>query len=338
MQWNRVITAYDVHAEGETGRVVTGGIVPPPGNSVYEKMCHMRENNDWIRKFLLNEPRGGNTSSANILVPPCDPRASVGYIIIETAEYCAMSGSNTICTATAALEAGIVPMTGDVTKFGMEAPGGLIEITADTRGGRAREIEFRNQPAFVCHLDAPIQVEGLGEVVVDVAYGGMFFVIADAEKLGFSIQPEEGKALVDLGMRLVRAAAEQLESVHPENPGLHTVSIACLAMPVKDGPDGKTSRNACIVQPGRIDRCPTGTATCARLAVMHARDRIAVGETFTNHSILDTRFRSRIVETTTCGGVPAVIPTVAGRGFVTGMMTYGLDPNDPFPEGYRIPD
>ena len=159
MQWVRTINVVDVHAEGEPGRVVVGGVLPPPGASVYEQMCHLRDHDDWLRRFLLNEPRGAGISSANLVVPPCHPEADVGYVIMETAEYCAMSGSNTMCTATALLETGMIPMREPVTEFVMEAPGGLIRIAARCEGGRCREIKFTNQPAFVVGLDISLAAD-----------------------------------------------------------------------------------------------------------------------------------------------------------------------------------
>jgi len=338
MFWNRTINVVDVHAEGEPGRVVVGGVLPPPGDSVFEMMCHMRDHDDWLRRFLLNEPRGAGISSANLVVPPRHAQADVGYIIMETVEYPAMSGSNTICTATVLLETGMIPMTEPETKFTMESPGGLIEITARCEGGRAREIAFTNQPAFVLALDATLEVEGLGSLTVDVAYGGMFFPIADAKALGFAVTRDEAKDLIATGLKITAAAVEQFEAIHPTNPGIRDVSITQIAAPLEDTPEGKRSRNVCVVKPGRLDRCPTGTGTCARLAVMHARGQIAEGEVFENHSIIDTRFRASVVGTTEVGGVPAVIPRVAGRGFVTGILQYGYDPADPFPEGYRLDD
>ncbi len=338
MHWQRTINVMDVHCEGTPGRVVVGGVLPPPGDSVFEMMCHMRDKDDWLRRFLLNEPRGAGISSANLVVPPRHPEADAGYVIMETVEYPAMSGSNTICTATALLETGMIPIVEPETKFTMEAPGGLIEITAKCEGGRAREISFTNQPAFVLALDAMIEVEGLGTLPVDIAYGGMFFPIADAKALGFAVTRDEAKDIIATGLRITAAAFEQFEAIHPTKPGIRDISITQIAAPLEDIPEGKRSRNTCVVKPGRLDRCPTGTGTCARLAVMHARGQIAEGEIFENHSIIDTRFHASVVGTTEVGGVPAVIPRVAGRGFVTGILQYGYDPADPFPEGYRLDD
>jgi len=339
MRWSRTITVADMHCEGTPARIVTGGVVPPPGDSVQQQMVYMRDHDDWLRRFLLNEPRGAGISSANLIVPPKHPDAAAGYIIMETVEYPPMSGSNTVSTAAALIELGIVPMDGDEARFILESPAGLIPIHARRDAAGALEIEFTNQPAFVIALDHPLEVEGLGTIAVDVSYGGMFFAIADAHGLGFSVTPDEGRDIVAMGMRITMAAIDQIEATHPTEPEFHGVSLSQIACPITDSPDGgKTSRNACVVQPGRIDRSPTGTGTCARLAVMRARGQIAVGERFDNRSIIDTRFHGRVIEETMVGERPAVIPTIAGRGWLTGLIQYGYDPSDPFPEGFRLDD
>ena len=250
-----------------------------------------------------------------------------------------MSGSNTICTATVLLETGMVPMTEPETRFVLEAPGGLVKVTARCRDGRCEQIKFTNVPCFVFHLDHSLEVEGAGTIPVDVAYGGVVFAFADAHALGFAVRPDEARDLAAMGGRIIAAAAEQIEAIHPENPEIHTVSMAAIAVPVVDAEDGrKLGRNAVVPRPPpyHIDRCPTGTATSARLAIMHARGQIEPGEMFENRSIIDSRFDAEIVGTTEVGGIPAVTPAVAGRGWISGICQYGLDPTDPFPEGFRL--
>jgi proline racemase len=338
MRWTRTISVADTHCEGTPARIVVGGVMPPPGNSVKEQMMYLRDHDDSLRKFLLNEPRGAGISSCDLIVPPKDPAADAGYIIMETVEYPPMSGSNTISTATALIELGIIQMEGDSGNFILESPAGLIHINARRDEDGALEITFTNQPAFVVALDHPLEVPGIGTISVDVAYGGMFFAIADAPTLGFSVRPDEAKDIVATGMLITMAAIEQIDARHPTEPEFHGVSISQIACPIEDVAGGKKSRNACVVQPGRIDRSPTGTGTCARLAVMRARNQIAVGETFENRSIIDTRFFGHVVRETEVGGLAAVIPTIAGRGWVSGLIQYGYDPSDPFPEGYRLDD
>ena len=339
MKWQRTITVVDAHAEGEVGRVVVGGVLPPPGRTMFDKMLHMETEADWLRRFLLNEPRGGGAWCANLVVPPTTPEADVGFIIMLVNGYAPMSGSNTICTATVLLETGMVPMTEPETRFVLEAPGGLVKVTARCRDGRCEQIKFTNVPCFVFHLDHPLEVEDVGTISVDVAYGGVVFAFADANALGFAVKPDEARDLAAMGERIIAAAAEQIEAIHPENPEIHSVSMAAIAVPIVDTEDGrKLGRNAVVPRPPpyHIDRCPTGTATSARLAIMHARGQIKPGEIFENRSIIDTRFEAEIVGTTEVGGIPAVTPAVAGRGWIIGIYQYGLDPTDPFPDGFRL--
>ena len=249
MRWSPTITVADMHCEGTPARIVTGGVLPPPGDSVQQQMVHMRDHDDWLRRFLLNEPRGAGISSANLIVPPKHPKADAGYIIMETVEYPPMSGSNTISTAAALIELGILPMAGDEARFTLESPAGLIPIHARRDEAGALEIEFTNQPAFVLALDHPLEVEGLGTIAVDVAYGGMFFAIADAHALGFSVTPDEGRDIVAAGTRITGAAIEQIEAAHPTEPEFRGISLSQIACPITDSPDGgKASCNACVVQ------------------------------------------------------------------------------------------
>ena len=246
-----------------------------------------------------------------------------------------MSGSNTINTATVLLETGMLPMTEPVTEIVLEAPAGLVRVRADCRDGRCERITFENVPSFATHLDARVDVPDLGELRVDVAYGGAFCVFIDAEALGFAIVPEEARALADLGERIRPAVAEQLEIVHPVEPALGVISFPVFTASPRDGGD---ARNATVVAPGRLDRCATGTATSARLAVLAARGLIDDGDAFVNESVIGTRLVGRIVSRTTVGDTPAIVPAISGRAWITGIHQFVLDPDDPFPTGFRLPD
>jgi proline racemase len=215
----------------------------------------------------------------------------------------------------------------------------LVRVVAECADGKCRRVTFRNVPAFALHLERTIEVAGVGSIRLDVGYGGMIYAIVDAEALGFAISPDEARDLVATGERIKTAAAEQLPSVHPENPEIHTVNQTLFAAPLRKRPEGgKTSRNAVIVSPGRIDRSACGTGTSARLAVLHAKGLVARHETFDHESIIGTRFIGRIEEETRVGAVPAVVTSISGRAWLTGISQYGVDPEDPFPEGYTLPD
>jgi proline racemase len=269
------------------------------------------------------------------VLPSTHPEADAGFLIMESNTYEGMSGSNTINTATVMLGTGIVPMTEPVTELVLEAPAGLVRVTADCRDGRCERVTFENVPSFATHLDAPVSVPGIGELRVDVAYGGAFMAFVDAEALGYAIVPSEARELAELGERIRPAVVEQVEVAHPTEPALSTLSFVVFTAAPRAGGD---ARNATIVQPGRLDRSATGTATSARLAVLAARGLIGDGEELVNESVIDTRFIGRIAGRTRVGDVDAIVPAISGRAWITGIHQFVLDPDDPFPEGYRLPD
>ena len=332
----RTVSVVGCHAEGEIGDVIVDGMPIPEGASVYERMVAFRERYDDWRRFLILEPRGSVARHVNLLVPPSDPRCAAGAIIMEPTEYVPSSGSNLMCIATVLLETGRVPMVTPVTRFAIEVPGGVVEIEAHCEDGHCRAIEIANVPSFVDRLDAPLEVAGVGTLSVDVAYGGMFYALVDATRLGYTLEPHEARDLAVLGEQVRRAAREQWRVVHPENPGIAGVSIVQLHEPFRGV--GAVTRNTCIVAPGRSDRSPTGTGTCARMAVLHARGQLRVGEGLTHASLIGSRFEGRILSETTVAGRPAIRPSIRGRAWITGYHEYVLNPSDPFPAGYLLAD
>ena len=339
MRTSQTVTVIGCHAEGEVGRVITGGVLPPPGDSLFEMKRHLEQDADGLRKFLIYEPRGGVFVHVNLVVPAKHPDAQAGFIIMEPTDYPPMSGSNSICVSTVLLETGMVAMTEPETRLTLETPGGLIHVRAQCRDGRCQRVTVQNVPSFVAARDIHIEVEGLGTLAGDISYGGAFFVIVDAKALGFAIRPDEARDIVETAERIKAAAAAQFPVSHPENPEIHTVTFTEMAMPVETGPDGvKTGRNAVVLSPGKIDRSPCGTGTSARLALLHARGEIGEGEPYVSRSILDTEFHAQVVGTLEVGGRPAVATTISGRAWITGVHSYTLDPEDPFPQGYTLSD
>ena len=342
------IRAIDLHACGEPGRVIVGGVDGIPGGSMFEAMTWLQAHRDDLRLRMLREPRGYPAANCNLILPSSHPEAMAGYVIMEQVEYPGMSGTNTICVVTALLETGMIPMTEPVTELTLEAPAGLIRVRADCRDGKVTGVTFRNVPAFATHLDAPIEVPGMGTVVVDVAYGGMFYVIADAEALGFRLVPDEGRDITRITRQITAAAAEQLPVVHPEQPSFAGVTIGQLSGPAHN--PANSWRNVVTLSTGDldwseprtftgvIDRSPCGTGTCAKMATLHARGRLGLDEDFRHEGILDTVFTGRLVEETTVGGRTAVVPTLTGTAWITGFASYVLDPTDPFPEGFTVGD
>ena len=299
-------------------------------------MQALERDGDALRKLLLREPRGSVACHANLVVPATRPDCDAGFIIMEPTEYPAMSGSNTICTTTVLLETGMVAMTEPETVVRLEAPGGVVEARATCRDGRCESVEFTNVPCFADQLDAELEVDGLGTITVDVAYGGMWYAIADARALGFAIEPDEARDLSLAGERIRAAAREQLPCAHPENPAIAGVSIVQIAEPWQGV--GAVTRNAVVVAPGRLDRSATGTGLSARLAVLHARGLMRVGDAMTHASAIGSTFDGRIVAEARVGDRAAIVPAIRGSAWITGVTQLYVDPDDPFPEGYLLPD
>ncbi|MCL4160953.1 UNVERIFIED_CONTAM: hypothetical protein GTU68_066863, partial [Idotea baltica] len=325
------------HAEGEVGDVIVGGVAPPPGETLWEQRNWIAKDQT-LRNFVLNEPRGGVFRHVNLLVPPKHPDAQMGWIIMEPEDTPPMSGSNSICVSTVLLDSGIIPMVEPVTEMVLEAPGGLVRVRAECSGGKATRITVQNLPSFVSERQAALSVPGLGEITVDTAYGGDSFVIVDAQALGFALEAAEAGQLAELGVRITNAANAQLRFHHPDNPDWTHFSFCLFAGPLTREGDVLTARSAVSIQPGKIDRSPTGTAVSARMALMHAMGEMQVGDRFTARSILDSEFHGRIAGTAEVGGAPAIIPEITGRAWITGTHQHMLDPDDPWPEGYRLSD
>jgi proline racemase len=335
MRARRTLTVVGCHAGGEIGNVVVGGVLPPPGASVFQQMQALRAD-DSLRRLLLREPRGSVASHANLIVPATRADCAAGFIIMEPTEYPAMSGSNTICVATVLLETGMVEMHEPETTLRLEAPAGVVEVSAACRDGRCESVELKNVPCFADRLDAQLEVEGLGTLTVDVAFGGMWYAIADARALGFELVPAEARELSRIGELIRGAAREQLPCVHPENPEIAGVSIVEIAEPWQGV--GAVSRNAVVVAPGRLDRSATGTGLCARMAVLHARGLMRAGDEMTHASVIGSTFAGRIVSDATVGDRLAIVPAIRGSAWITGVTQLLVDPDDPFPEGYLLSD
>ena len=342
MRWRKTFTVVGCHAEGEVGNVVTGGVGHIPGATMFDKKRHLEQHMDGLRKLILYEPRGAAVHCADIVLPSNNPEADMGFIILEAENCPPMSGSNTICVATVLLETGMLAMEEPVTTFTLEAPGGLVAVECRCEDGKVKRVKFTNVPSFVWHLDAPVEVEGLGTVTLDVAYGGMTYALVDAAALGFELVPSEARQLCELGEKIKAAAEAQLAAVHPENPEIFGIEQTEFIGPLRRENGRLTAKNAVVVKPGRLDRSPCDTGTCARLAAMHAKGLIGEGEDFDHVSVIGTHFLSRVEGTARVGAAAAakdaVICSVAGQAWITFIAQMGLDPTDPFPEGHTLAD
>ena len=337
MRSSKIVHIVSCHAEGEVGDVIVGGIAPPPGNTVWEQSRWIAEDQT-LRNFVLNEPRGGVFRHVNLLVPPKNPKAQMGWIIMEPEDTPPMSGSNSICVSTVLLDSGIIPMTEPETRMVLEAPAGLVEVVAECRNGKAEKITVTNVKSFAQKLGAKLDVPGLGTITVDTAYGGDSFVVVDPAEIGLDLSPENARLIAETGIRITNAANRQLGFSHPEDTGWNHISFCLFAGALHREDGGLSAKSVVAIQPGKIDRSPTGTAVSARMAILHARGELKEGETLTGISIIGSKFVGRIVSETTIGGQKAIVPSITGRAWISGTSQLMLDPSDPYPGGYKLSD
>ncbi|UCG85027.1 MAG: proline racemase family protein [Gemmatimonadota bacterium] len=348
MRLDRMITAVDTHACGEPGRVIVGGVLDVPGGTMFEKKVYLERHCDDLRTRMLKEPRGYPALCCNLILPPTRPEADAGFVIMEQVEYPPMSGSNIICVATVLIETGMVSVSEPVTELVLEAPAGLVPVRAGVANGKVTGVTFENVPAFATHLGVPLTVPELGTITVDVAYGGMFYVIADGEQFGLSLVPDEGARIARIGEMIKAAAREQLPVVHPENAEIAGITIAQLSGPPSAA--GAARRSAVIVSCGTLDwdrpetwtgvldRSPCGTGTCAKMATLYAKGELTLQQDYVHEGVLGTTFTGRLVRETRVGPYSAVIPTLTGRAWITGFSHYVVDAEDPFPNGFTVGD
>jgi proline racemase len=326
----RYIAAVDSHTEGMPTRVVTGGVEPLPGDTMLERKLRFEAERDDLRLLLMREPRGHSAMSGAILQPPTRPDADWGVLFIEVSGCLPMCGHGTIGVATVLVETGMVAVTEPETVVRLDTPAGLVEARVAVSDGRAEAVTIRNVPAFLHARDQVVDVQGLGEVRYDMAFGGNFYALVDAASVGLEVDPARAGQLIDAGARVREVVPEPVHPVDARIAGCHHVVFHT------PGRDGAHARNATSIHPGWLDRSPCGTGTCARMASLHARGELAIGEDFVNESIIGTRFVGRLIEEVDVGGVRAVVPEVTGRAWITAMGQYLLDERDPFPAGFSL--
>ena len=333
MRARRVFHAVDSHTEGMPTRVIVGGVGVLPGATMAERRMHVINEADELRTLLMYEPRGHSAMSGAILQPPTRPDADWGVVYIEVSGCLPMCGHGTIGVATVLVETGMVEVTEPVTTIRLDVPAGLVEAKVHVENGRAKSVTIRNVPSYVVGLDRTVDVPGIGEVVYDLAFGGNFYAIVPIERLGIPFERNEKQRMLDVSLAMMDAINATDMPVHPENPEIRECHHVYLEAP---GSTAEHSRHAMAIHPGWFDRSPCGTGTSARMAQLHARGQLALDTDFLNESFIGTTFTGRLVEETTVAGIPAVVPTITGRAWVTGTAQYILDPDDPFPAGFLL--
>lgn len=342
------ISAIDVHAAGEPGRVLIDSHLLVEGATMAERLQYCREHLDDLRLLLLHEPRGYPGLCAVLVVPPVEPDSDFGIVVLEQGGFRPMSGSNLICAVTALVETGLVTAREPVTQLRVDTAVGTVAVRADIANGRAVGIAFDNVPAFVVALDHPLELPDYGTVPVDIVFGGQFYVQAKAADLGVELVPAAAKELARAGSVLRTVAQRTFPVRHPLNPDVDQVALAMIHGPSPT--PGVNGRNTVVLPNGTVDlkdpttwtgtldRSPCGTGTCARMAARHARGEQALGQDFVHEGLLGTAFTGSLTGTTEVGSYRAVLPSLSGRGWITGFNTYVLAEDDPFPRGYTVAD
>ena len=333
MRAARCLSAVDSHTEGMPTRVVTGGVAPIPGATMLERKLHFETEMDELRLLLMREPRGHAAMSGAILQPPTRPDADWGVLFIEVSGCLPMCGHGTMGVATVLVETGMVPVTEPETRVRLDTPAGLVEARVAVEDGRAAAVTLRNVPSFLVATDLEVDVAGVGRVRYDLAYGGNFYPLVPAASVGVEVDPRRATELIETGLAIIGAINATARPAHPEDPRIGGCAHVVLTAPARDGADG---RAATAIHPGWLDRSPCGTGTSARLAQLHGRGVLGVGDTFVHESVIGTRFTGRVAAETTVAGRPAIVPEITGRAWITGMGTYVLDPHDPFPTGFAL--
>ena len=348
MTFRKTINAIDVHAAGEPGRVLIDSHLLVKGATMAERLQYCREHLDDLRLLLLHEPRGYPGLCAVLVLPPVEPDSDFGIVVLEQGGFRPMSGSNLICAVTALVETGLVAVQEPVTNLRVDTAVGTVAVRAQIANGRAVGVTFDNVPAFVVALDHPLELPGYGTVPVDIVFGGQFYVQAKAADLGVELVPSAAKELARAGSVLRTVAQQKFPVQHPLNPDIDHVALTMIHGPSPT--PGRSGRNTVVLPNGTVDlddpttwtgtldRSPCGTGTCARMAARHARGEQAIGQDFVHEGLLGTTFTGRLSEETQIGSYRAVLPSLSGRGWITGFNTYVLAEDDPFPRGYTVAD
>lgn len=333
MRTGPVYHAVNSHTEGMPTRVITGGIGVLPGDTMMERKLKFERERDQLRTLLMFEPRGHSAMSGAILQPPARPDADWGVLFIEVSGCLAMCGHGTIGVATVLVETEMVPVAEPVTTIRLDTPAGLVTAEVAVRDGRAESVTITNVPSFVLATEQHVEVAGLGGVRYDMAYGGNFYAVLDVEQVGLELTSAAAPALINHGLEIMRAINEDQAPVHPEKPEIR----GCHHVILTGRPNlGTSGRSAVVIHPGWIDRSPCGTGTSARMALLHAEGRLDLGQPYVHESLIGSRFTGRLVAETHVADTPAVIPTIQGRAWITGLAQYMLDPTDPYPAGFLV--
>ncbi|SEK11000.1 proline racemase family protein [Paraburkholderia diazotrophica] len=334
MRWKKTLQLVDVHCEGEIGKVITGGVVGIPGETMLDKMNYINEVDDSLRRLVVLEPRGCLQMSVNLLLPPTRPEAHAGFIVLQADKAHPMSGSNAICVVTALLELGMVEMQEPETTVVLDTPAGLVTARATCKDGRCMGVSLDMVPAFVEQLDFSFETSQFGKIMADIAFGGVYYALIDVEQVGLRIAPENARELAELGVSLKDVINRQIRIQHPLYPQINEVAYVMFRNRVSD----ELYQTCTTLPPGRVDRSPCGTGSSANLATLAARGLADVGSRLKSRSTIGGEFNVELLGKTDVGGRPAVLPRIQGRAWLYGIQQIGVDPDDPLADGFMLSD
>ena len=329
----RSVKTVESHTEGMPTRVVLEGIGEIPGATALEKRLYFMEHMDYLRQWLMYEPRGHGAMSGAILQKSTRADADIGVVYIEVSGCLPMCGHGTIGVATVLIEKNLVPVTEPITTVRLDTPAGLVVVDVEVADGKALRVTITNVPSFLYQRDQVVKVPGYGDIQYDMAYGGNFYAIIPIERVGITFERRNGAKLLEAGLAISDAINAQNRPIHPENPEIalcHHIDF------IAPGENSLHWKNAMAIYPGWFDRSPCGTGTSARLAQMVARGEFKEGDVLINESWIGSHFEGRVKESTTVAGIPAVVPTITGRAWIMGEATWVLDSSDPFPDGFLV--
>ena len=334
MRWKRSLQLTDVHCEGEIGRVVTGGFLDIPGKTMAEKLEHINTVDDHLIRLLMREPRGIPASHIVLLTPPTRKEADVGLIILAATRASAMSGSNVMCATTALVETGIIQMKEPETTITFDTAAGLVKAVASCNDGKCESVTLDMPPAFAVALDEEVKTEAWGKIRYDVAFGGVFCAIVDVDQVGLKIEEKNARCLAEIGIELKTLIDANRTTQHPTIDSIKGVAYVMFRSHEPDG----TTRTCTTLPPGRVDRSPCGTGSNANMSVRFARYQSRVGDLHVTRSIMGGEFKSVLQSTDTIGKHVSTQTQISGRCWIFALTQIGLDPSDPFPDGFRLTD
>jgi proline racemase len=334
MNFTKIITAIDTHTEGNPERVVTGGIPSIPGETMLEKSKYARDNLDYLRTLLVHEPRGHSNMYAALLVPPTVEEADIGVLYLEPGGYVTMCGHGTIAICTVLIETGIIEAREPEAEIVLDTPAGLVRARVAVKDGKAESVTIRNVPSFLYQADVELDVADLGRVKLDIAYGGNFYAILEADSVGLDVKTENANEIILMGTKIWQTVNEQVEIHHPQEPQIDCINYVEFCAPASH--PKATLKNAVVVPPAGMDRSPCGTGTCAKMATLYTKGQLHLNEEFVYESIIGTLFFGRLIEETKIGEYPAVVPTIRGSAYITGIHQFVVDARDPFPGGFHL--